>query len=231
MMTGVTLILFIMPWIKRHRPPAAQVVLEKCTGCDQCNKDCPYGAIRLQPRTDRLSYKMEAVIIPERCAACGICVGSCDFNAVNLSGMTDIQIKEEIINKPKILLLICEHSIRFNAIANIIKRMTNVKVISLPCIGTIQPAMIETGFKAGADGIFVCGCVMGDCHYRKGNIWLLARLRDIRPPFLNKKIDRHRIREYQLSPINTIQLVEEIHLFEEGLRVYNTSGYKRLQIT
>ena len=37
-----------------------------------------------------------------------------------------------------------------------------VKVISLPCIGMIQPDMIETGFNAGADGIFICGCVMGD---------------------------------------------------------------------
>ena len=241
MTTGVTLTLFIMPWIKRHRPPAAQVVLEKCTGCDQCNKDCPYGAIRLQPRTDRLAYKMEAVIIPERCAACGICVGACDFNAVNLPGMTDLQIKEEITNllsgiqlmdrKPKILLLICEQSIRFNAKVDIIKRMINVKVISLPCIGMIQPEMIEIGFNAGADGIFVSGCVMGDCHYRKGNIWLQARLRDKRPPLLDKRIDRHRIRECRLSPINTIKLVEEILLFEEELSVYNLDGHKRPHIT
>ena len=241
--TGVTMILFIMPWIKRHRLPPAQVVLENCTGCDQCNKDCPYGAIRLQPRTDRLAYKMEAVIMPERCAACGICVGACDFNAVNLTGITDVQIKEEIINllsgmriqlmnrKPKILLLICEQSIRFNGTLDIIKRIINVKVISLPCIGMIQPAMIETGLNAGADGIFICGCVMGDCHYRKGNIWLQERLRDKRPPLLDKRVDRRRIREYWLSPVHTTRLLEEIHLFEEELSAYNLDGHKRPQIT
>lgn len=231
--TGVTMILFIMPWIKRHRLPPAQVVLENCTGCDQCNKDCPYGAIRLQPRTDRLAYKMEAVIMPERCAACGICVGACDFNAVNLPGMNDIQIKEDIIHllsgiqetakRPKILLLVCEQSIRFHAIADIIKRMINVKVISLPCIGMVQPAMIETGFNAGADGVFISGCVMGDCHYRKGNVWLQERLRDKRPPLLNKRVDRRRIREYGLSSVNTTRLVEAIQLFEEELTAYNLS--------
>lgn len=234
MTTGVTLTLFIMPWIKRHRLPPAQVVLENCTGCDQCNKDCPYGAIRLQPRTDRLAYKMEAVIMPERCAACGICVGACDFNAVNLPGLSDIQIKEDIINllsgiqridkKPKILLLVCKQSIRFNGTLDIIKRTTNVKVVSLPCIGMVRPEMIETGFNAGADGIFICSCVMGDCHYRKGNIWLQERLRDKRPPLLNKKVDRCRIREYWLSPVNTTRLVEEIALFEEELSAYNISG-------
>ena len=109
--------------------------------------------------------------------------------------------------------------------------MINVKVISLPCIGMIQPEMIEIGFNAGADGIFVSGCVMGDCHYRKGNIWLQARLRDKRPPLLDKRIDRHRIRECRLSPINTIKLVEEILLFEEELSVYNLGGHKRPHIT
>ena len=77
---GITMILFIMPWIRRYRLIPAKVILENCTGCDQCNKDCPYGAIYLRPRTDRLPYKTEAAIIPQRCAACGICVGACDFN-------------------------------------------------------------------------------------------------------------------------------------------------------
>ncbi len=106
-----------------------------------------------------------------------------------------------------------------------------VKMISLPCIGMIQPDMIETGFNAGADGIFICGCVMGDCHYRKGNIWLQERLRDKGPPLLDKRVDRRRIREYWLSPVHTTRLVEEILLFEEELSVYNLDGHKRPQIT
>jgi len=72
---------------------------------------------------------------------------------------------------------------------------------------------------------------MGDCHYRKGNIWLQERLRDKRPPLLDKRVDRRRIREYWLSPVHTTRLVEEIHLFEEELSAYNLDGHKRPQIT
>ena len=37
--------------------------------------------------------------------------------------------------------------------------MANVKVIALPCIGMVQPSMIEAGLESGADGVFLCGCL------------------------------------------------------------------------
>ncbi|OGV96660.1 MAG: hypothetical protein A2W53_06050 [Nitrospinae bacterium RIFCSPHIGHO2_02_39_11] len=218
-----TSLLLVMPWIKRRRSLPVQVIREDCTGCDQCNKDCPYGAICMQPRTDDFPYKMEAVIKPERCSACGICVGSCDFSAVNLPAITDTRIKDKIdrllssipegIKRPRILGLTCEHSIRLNK-----KDIPNVKTISFPCIGMIHPSIIEYGLNSGADGIFICGCVNGDCHYRKGNTWLQSRLDGKRPPVLSKTIDHNRVREYWLSSINTDRLVEEIKLFEMSLR-------------
>lgn len=234
---GLTIILFIMPWIKRDRFPIAQVELKNCIGCDQCNKDCPYGAIRLQPRTDGLPFKTEAVVIPKRCASCGICVGACDFNAINLPNNTDIQIKEKIIkllstiqgvNKPRILLLICEHSIKFDSIVDIrlgsFKGKSNVKVISFPCIGMVQPSMIEEGLKSGADGIFISGCMVGDCYHRKGNLWLRARLRDQRSPSLNRTFDRQKIKEYWLASINTNTLREEILFFEGDINKHNSDN-------
>ena len=235
--TGGTVILFIMPWIKGNRPPAAKVILENCTGCEQCNKDCPYDAIYLQPCYDRLPYKMKAVVIPERCASCGICVGACDFNAINLPDMTEIQVKEEIVkllstiqltNRPKILLLICKRCISLDLLHNIerssLKGMPNVKAITLPCIGMTQSSMIDRGLKYGADGVFICSCIIGDCHYRKGNIWLQARIGNERPPLLNRGIDRWRIREFQVSPINAtlMRIAEEIHLFERDIKTYNS---------
>ena len=236
---GGTIILFILPWTKRHRLLTAQVTSENCTGCDQCNKDCPYGAIRLQPPEERFPYRLKAVIMPERCAACGICVGACDFNAINLPEMTETQIKEEIIKllaaiqtdrRPRILLLVCKRSVRFDAVADIIKERANIKAIALPCIGMVQPSMIETGFKSGAGGIFLCGCIIGDCHYREGNVWLQARLRGERPPFSNKMVDCQRIREYWLSSINTTKLAEELRLFEENLNAYNISVHEKPRI-
>ena len=239
---GLTVILFIMPWIKRHRHSPAEVILENCTGCDQCNKDCPYGAIYMQPRTDNLPYKMEAVVRMERCASCGICLGSCDFNAIKLDGITDIQVKEKIARllseipdtkMPKILGLICEQSINTGEIQDELKDMPNVnpvrklgrdflsngvKTASFPCIGMIHPSFVEYGLDSGADGVFIWGCVHGDCHYREGNTWLQSRLDGKRPPILRKDVDMRRVREYWLSSIHTDKFREEINLFEMSLR-------------
>lgn len=230
---GLTVILFIMPWIKRQRPSPAEVILENCTGCDQCNKDCPYGAIYMQPRTDEtlinlspLRRGMEAVVKIERCASCGICLGSCDFNAIKLDGITDIQIKEKIARLlsgipdakgPKILGLICEQSINTGEIQDELKDMPNVRTASFPCIGMIHPSFVEYGLDSGADGVFIWGCVNGDCHYREGNTWLQSRLDGKRPPILRKDVDIRRVRGYWFSSIQKDKLREEINLFEKDL--------------
>lgn len=242
---GITLLLFILPWTKRRRLLPAEIILENCTGCEQCNKDCPFEAIRMRFRTDGLGYRMEATVISERCVSCGICVGACDFKAINLPEMNDVQIKEKINKlmalvqqtdkKPKILLFICAHSAALKNIIDIndssVKGMANVKVIALPCIGMVQPSMIETGLETGVDGVFLCGCLHGDCHFREGNTWLHARMEGKRLPFLNRTIDHNRIREYQLSPINTNNLFGEMRLFEEYLSSYNKSEYKKVKIS
>ena len=226
---GLTVILFVMPWIKRHRPSPAEVILENCTGCDQCNKDCPYGAIYMQPRTNNSLYKMEAVVKTERCASCGICFGSCDFNAIKMDGLTDIQIKEKIAcllseisddKMPKILGLICGQSINTGETQDELKDMPNVKTVSFPCIGMIHPSFVEYGLDSGADGVFIWGCVNGDCHYREGNTWLQSRLDGKRPPILRKGVDIRRVRGYWFSSIHKDKLKEEINLFERELIAY-----------
>lgn len=225
-----TVILFVMPWIKRHRNPPAQVILENCTGCDQCNKDCPYGAIYMLPRADESPYKMGAVIKNERCSSCGICMGSCDFNAIRLNGITDTLIKDRIagllseiqegIDRPKILGLTCSHSINTLEIRSL-SNIPNVKTISFPCIGMVNPSIIEYGLNSGADGVFIWGCMNCDCHYREGNRCLQSRFDGKRPPILNRTVEQRRIREYWLSPIYANKIEEEINLFEREL-----SGYK-----
>jgi F420-non-reducing hydrogenase iron-sulfur subunit len=45
----------------------------------------------------------------------------------------------------------------------------NVRIIRVMCSGRINPSMIFKAFKEGADGVFVGGCHIGDCHYDAGN--------------------------------------------------------------
>ena len=47
---------------------------------------------------------------------------------------------------------------------------TNIRIIKLPCSGTIDVLHILQAFEKGADGVFIAGCLEGGCHFMEGNI-------------------------------------------------------------
>jgi F420-non-reducing hydrogenase iron-sulfur subunit len=45
----------------------------------------------------------------------------------------------------------------------------NVRVIRVMCSGRVEPQFILRALELGADGVLICGCHIGDCHYIAGN--------------------------------------------------------------
>ncbi|MCK5542503.1 MAG: hydrogenase iron-sulfur subunit [Desulfobacterales bacterium] len=45
----------------------------------------------------------------------------------------------------------------------------NVKIIRVPCTGKVDTIHIMKAFEKGADGVYVAGCLEGDCHFKNGN--------------------------------------------------------------
>ncbi|MCG6930306.1 MAG: hydrogenase iron-sulfur subunit [Desulfofustis sp.] len=45
----------------------------------------------------------------------------------------------------------------------------NVKIIRVPCSGKVDSIHILKAFEKGADGVYVAGCLDGDCHFKNGN--------------------------------------------------------------
>ena len=46
---------------------------------------------------------------------------------------------------------------------------SNVKIIRVPCSGKVDALHITKAFEKGADGVYVAGCLDGDCHFKNGN--------------------------------------------------------------
>jgi F420-non-reducing hydrogenase iron-sulfur subunit len=46
----------------------------------------------------------------------------------------------------------------------------NIRIIRVMCSGMVHPNLIIEALTKGADGVLVCGCHPGDCHYREGNL-------------------------------------------------------------
>jgi len=45
----------------------------------------------------------------------------------------------------------------------------NVTIIRVPCAGKVDAIHIMKAFEKGADGVYVAGCLAGDCHFKNGN--------------------------------------------------------------
>jgi coenzyme F420-reducing hydrogenase delta subunit len=52
----------------------------------------------------------------------------------------------------------------------------NIKVIRVPCSCRVNPLFILRAFQRGADGVIMCGCHPGDCHYTSGNYFARRRM-------------------------------------------------------
>ncbi|MCD6119366.1 hydrogenase iron-sulfur subunit [bacterium] len=48
--------------------------------------------------------------------------------------------------------------------------------IRVMCSGRVDPEFIFKAFRDGADGVAVCGCHPGDCHYISGNFKTMSRM-------------------------------------------------------
>ncbi|MBI4948785.1 MAG: hydrogenase iron-sulfur subunit [Deltaproteobacteria bacterium] len=229
---ATTLILAVVPWLgRRNRKPPAKVALENCTGCELCMEDCPYQAIMMRPRTDGLSYPLEAAVVAKRCASCGICVGACDYKAIDLPDMTEGTVKAEIVRLAselkekaegrRVMVFACAKGPGPGLLSGgngTINGLDWARVVALPCIGMLQPSMISSALDRGVDGVFIASCAEGDCHYRKGADWLSARLAGFRPPVVKKSLDRSRIRIEYLSAVEGGAFIKGLTAFREGLK-------------
>ena len=52
----------------------------------------------------------------------------------------------------------------------------NIKIIKVPCSCRVNPLFILRAFQRGADGVIMCGCHPGDCHYTSGNYYTRRRM-------------------------------------------------------
>ena len=45
----------------------------------------------------------------------------------------------------------------------------SLRIIRVMCSGMVHPNLVIEALTKGADGVLICGCHIGDCHYQNGN--------------------------------------------------------------
>ena len=67
---------------------------------------------------------------------------------------------------------------------------TNVDIVRVMCSGRVDPTFVLRAFQLGADGVLICGCHPGDCHYSEGNYKTARRI-----PLLKKVLSQFGIED------------------------------------
>ncbi len=75
----------------------------------------------------------------------------------------------------------------------------NVRIIQLPCTGKADPIHFMKAFEEGADGVFVAGCLEGQCHYLKGNLRAKKRVAYVKRLLAEVQVEPERLDMFNLS--------------------------------
>jgi F420-non-reducing hydrogenase iron-sulfur subunit len=75
-----------------------------------------------------------------------------------------------------------------------IKYLPNVRPIRVMCSGRVDPTFVVKALAEGADGVLLCGCHHGDCHYQEGNHKALRRYALLQRMLDGLGIERDRVR-------------------------------------
>jgi coenzyme F420-reducing hydrogenase delta subunit len=96
---------------------------------------------------------------------------------------------------------------------------TNIRIIKVPCTGRVAPIHIMRALEKGADGVFVAGCLEGDCHYQTGNLRAKKRVAYVQEILKSIGFEPERVAMYNLSAGMgprfaeiTMEMVEKIRL-------------------
>jgi len=76
---------------------------------------------------------------------------------------------------------------------------TNLRIVKVPCTGRVATIHLLRAIERGADGVFVAGCLEGDCHYREGNLRAKKRVAYVQQLLESIGIDGERVAMYNLS--------------------------------
>jgi F420-non-reducing hydrogenase iron-sulfur subunit len=103
----------------------------------------------------------------------------------------------------------------------------NVKIVKVPCTGRIDVLYILKAFEQGVDGVFVAGCMEGECHFLTGNIRARKRVAYLKHHLAALGINPQRLEMYNLSAAMGARFVEIAREMTDRVQALGPSPIKQ----
>lgn len=102
----------------------------------------------------------------------------------------------------------------------------NIRIIRVMCSGMVHPNLVINALTKGADGVIMCGCHRGDCHYQEGNLIAEKRAEGIFLMLDDFGIERERYRLEWISASEGIKFAQVMREFTEEVKKLGPNQYK-----
>ncbi len=94
----------------------------------------------------------------------------------------------------------------------------NVKIIRVPCTGKVDAIHLMKAIQKGADGAYVAGCLVGDCHFKNGNVRAAKRVEYVQKLLEEIGISGERVEMITMSAGMGERFAETAAEFTEKIR-------------
>lgn len=94
----------------------------------------------------------------------------------------------------------------------------NVKVIQVPCTGRVDIIFLLRAIEDGADGVYVAGCLEGECHFVGGNLRARKRVDYVKKTLAELGVEPERVEMFNLSSAMGPRFAEIAHEMTERIK-------------
>lgn len=106
----------------------------------------------------------------------------------------------------------------------------NIRIVEMTCSGNADHRVILDSFEKGADGVFVAGCLEGDCHFLKGNYRAKKRVNYVKKILDEIGFESGRLEFFNLSAAMGPRFAEIANEMTERIKRLGPSPLNRKKV-
>ena len=104
---------------------------------------------------------------------------------------------------------------------------SNVKIVKVPCTGRVDILLILRAFESGVDGIYLAGCLEGECHFLRGNLRAKKRVQYVKGLLDEVGLGGNRLEIYNMSSAQGQRFAEVAREVTEKIRGLGPSPVRK----
>jgi len=103
-----------------------------------------------------------------------------------------------------------------------------IRIIRLPCTGKVDVIHMMDAFQKGADGVYVAGCLEGECHFLTGNLRARKRVEYAKKLLDEIGVGGERLEMYNIAASDGPRFAEVAREMDEKIRAIGPSPIKTM---